>query len=544
MADGYARRTGQPQCVIVHVDVGTQALGPAFHNAASGRAPVLVLAGATPFTQDGELKGSRSEFINWYQDVPDQRAIVAQYCRHTAEIRSGRNIKQVVLRALQFAASEPQGPVYLMAAREVLEEEVPRVDIVPEHWNPLNLGALPGDAVVEIAEALATAERPLVVAGFIGRNPASVASLVSLAHQVPGLRVHDSSMSEMTFPATHPARLTPTGGAARVAVQEADVILILDADVPWIPATTHPRQGARIFHIDADPLKQRMQLFYIPATRRYLASARQALEQLTNYLSATPALLERLAEPSRADQKTVLQQKYAAKCAELAHKAHPPAQSGRPATVAYLSATLKSNLPSDTIWVSEAVSNHIAMADQLAAELPGSFVTKAGSGLGWNGGGALGVKLAADDQLRTQTTGEKGAGAARPFVCNITGDGSFLFSHPSAVAWIAAHYKIPVLTVVLNNGGWRAPRASATLVSPDGLAAKQSTDPAGMSALGIGFGERHEQPRFAGIAAEASAGWMVGERVERWEDVVGAVKRGRGAVAGQQRGCVLDVWIE
>jgi thiamine pyrophosphate-dependent acetolactate synthase large subunit-like protein len=54
--------------------------------------------------------------------VPDQAAIVRQYCRYTGEIKTGRNIKQMVSRALQFATSDPKGPVYLMAAREVLEE--------------------------------------------------------------------------------------------------------------------------------------------------------------------------------------------------------------------------------------------------------------------------------------------------------------------------------------------------------------------------------------------------------------------------------------
>lgn len=63
-----------------------------------------------------------SRFIHWLQDVPDQSAIVRQYCRYTGEIKTGRNIKQMVRRALEFATSDPKGPAYLMAAREVLEE--------------------------------------------------------------------------------------------------------------------------------------------------------------------------------------------------------------------------------------------------------------------------------------------------------------------------------------------------------------------------------------------------------------------------------------
>ena len=93
MADGYARLTGKPQCVIVHVDVGTQGLAAAVHNASCGRAPVLIFAGLSPFTIEGEMRGSRTEYIHWIQDVPDQKQILAQYCRYSAEIKTGKNIK-------------------------------------------------------------------------------------------------------------------------------------------------------------------------------------------------------------------------------------------------------------------------------------------------------------------------------------------------------------------------------------------------------------------------------------------------------------------
>lgn len=110
--DGYARVSGQPQAVIIHVDVGTQALGQGVHNASIGRAPVFIFAGLCPYIESGELLGSRNEYI---QDVPDQEAIVRQYCRYTGEVRTGLNIKQSVGRALQFAKGAPKGPVYLTA---------------------------------------------------------------------------------------------------------------------------------------------------------------------------------------------------------------------------------------------------------------------------------------------------------------------------------------------------------------------------------------------------------------------------------------------
>lgn len=75
-ADGYARLTHRPACVIAHVDVGTAALGQGLHNASSGRAPILVFAGVAPSTLHGEAPGSRSEHVQWYQDVPNQAAII------------------------------------------------------------------------------------------------------------------------------------------------------------------------------------------------------------------------------------------------------------------------------------------------------------------------------------------------------------------------------------------------------------------------------------------------------------------------------------
>ena len=93
MADGFARYSGQPQAVIVHVDVGTQALAAAMHNASCGRAPVLIFAGLSPYSIEGEHRGSRTEYIHWIQDVPDQKQIVSQYCRYAGEIKTGKNVK-------------------------------------------------------------------------------------------------------------------------------------------------------------------------------------------------------------------------------------------------------------------------------------------------------------------------------------------------------------------------------------------------------------------------------------------------------------------
>lgn len=439
MADGYARVTGKPQCVIVHVDVGTQALGAAVHNAAVGRVPVLIFAGLSPFTQEGELRGSRTEFIHWLQDTPDQKAILGQYCRYTGEIRTGTNVKQMVNRALQFATSTPSGPVYLCAGREVLEAEIEPYQIKQDQWEAVELGGLPRNAAAKIAKLLAGAEKPLLVTGYSGRNRNIPAALVELADTVKALRVLDSAACEMCFPADHPAWLGTKQGADD-SIPEADVIVVLHCDVPWIHTRCKPRDDAIIVHIDIDPLKLRMPLFYLPAQSRYLADALTSVEDIVAELKTGEAAQALSARDLAADEEA-RRKGYEAKLAKIA-KIAEPLEDGRFGT-GHLSKVLRATCPSDTIWSIEAVTNTVFAHDSIQPIEPGSWINCGGGGLGWSGGATLGIKLATD-----ALNGGKGK-----FVCQIVGDGTFLFSSPASVYWVSMRYKIPVLVIVLNNKG-------------------------------------------------------------------------------------------
>jgi len=90
MADGYARVTNKPQVVIIHVDVGTSALGAGLHNASVGRTPILILAGCCPITENGSIRGSRMEYQHWIQDAPDQKAIAVGHVRSRVTPQCGR----------------------------------------------------------------------------------------------------------------------------------------------------------------------------------------------------------------------------------------------------------------------------------------------------------------------------------------------------------------------------------------------------------------------------------------------------------------------
>ncbi|KAH7201143.1 acetolactate synthase [Fusarium oxysporum] len=499
MADGFARVTGRPQAVIVHVDVGTQALGCAVHNASVGRVPLLVFAGLSPFTIEGELKGSRTEYIQWLQDVHNQKAIVEQYCRYSGEVRTGANIKQLVNRALSFATSDPKGPVYLCAAREVLEAELDPYQIKQQYWAPIEPAALTSSAVRTIADALVTADEPLIVTGFTGRDKQAPHELVKLANTIKGLRVLDAGGSDMSFPADHRGWLGCSYSGDK-CFETADVILVLDCDVPWIPTRWKPNEEARVFHIDVDPLKQNMPLNeYIESNSSYKTQL-----QSTRYSKRWSQLLA----------------SYEPRLQTIEAAARPDAD-GHFGT-AYLINQVRKVVPDDSIFVVEAITNTQIVAEHLQVTLPGAWYNCGGGGLGWSGGGALGVKLATD------CTG------ANKFVCQIVGDGSYLFSFPGSVYWIAKRYDIPVLTIVLNNNGWNAPRKSLLLVNPDGPASKVANRD-----LNISF---TPTPDYAGIAKAAGHGDVGAFRASTANDLRGELATAVKFVLGG-KSAVFDAHI-
>ena len=509
MADGYARLTSKPQCVIVHVDVGTQGLGAAVHNASCGRAPVLIFAGLSPYTCEGELRGSRTEYIHWIQDVPDQKQIVGQYCRYTAEIKRGVNIKQMVGRAFQFATTKPMGPVYLVGSREAMEEEIEPYALDKRQWEGVGDAALSEKSLETIAEALVGADEPLLITGYSGRNHTAVGELVELADTVKGLRVLDTGGSDMCFPSNHRASVGVRYGVDD-CIKTADVILIADCDVPWIPTLCKPKPSARIFHIDSDPLKQQMPVFYLPTEGRWRVDSCTAFKQLHKYISSNPALSEKISSyTARWDR---LQTTYENRLSTIKELAQPSTDGYF--NTSYLSSAIRKVVPEDAIFAIEAVTSTAFVADQLLPSLPGTWINCGGGGLGWSGGGALGIKLAAGKER---------------FVCQIVGDGTFLFSVPGSVYWISQRYELPILTIVLNNQGWNAPKRSLLLVHPDGVGSKASNDE-----LNISF---EPSPDYAGIAKAAAAGNLWAGRAETMEELgsllplaVESVKRGVGAV--------------
>jgi len=442
-ADGYAMVTRQPQLVLVHVDVGTQNLGASVHNAARGRIPAIVVAGLSPVSTDPSVTGHRNEYIHYTQDTPGQSDIVAPYMKWMYELRAPEMTEAVVRRAMQIATSSPPGPVYLTGAREVWEAATPAVREKAENWRPARLGGLAPQDVEELHDALREAKRAIVITSYAGMDPDVPPRLTALAERF-GVGVIELGPQYVSFPGSHPCHL---GYQRNVLVDEADLILLLDVDVPWLESKVTPRDGARVFHVDVDPLKADLGYWHFPAQRSYQASTACVLQQLL-------ALDANGAQEGRAQRLEWIAQARPRSALSL-----PPSPAEGPITPAELTRAVRDLVNERTVVLVEAPSHAVMIASVLQTDRPGGYYQNHGAGLGWAINAAIGVKLASP-------------GAE---VITLIGDGSFIFGVPGSAYWVAGACATPTLTVVYDNGGWKSPRTSTMLVHPDGPAEKNDT---------------------------------------------------------------------
>jgi acetolactate synthase-1/2/3 large subunit len=504
-AHGYFLVTRRPQLVVVHVDVGTQNLGGNVHDAMRGQAGVVILAGRSPYTVDGVLPGSRDRAIQWQQDVTDQIGIVRGYVKWSHELGRVDTLHQLVPRAVQMAASEPCGPVYLTAAREVLMQAPSenQVDLGMAHRaRPLVTAAGDPRALEQLADWLASAEAPVAIAGNFGRHPEAVPRLTALADML-GMRIVDTR-GPLNVPSAHPLYADD----ASAAIAEADVLLLLDVDVPWIPRQVQPASNARIAQLDIDPLKETMALWGFPVDLPIQADSSKALSGLSEAVERHASAANRARWAERREQyASDSAQRRAALAASI-----QALRTRRPISAEWVGAALSECLPADSIVLDESVTSSEAVRRFLSRERPGSLLSAGAPGLGWALGAGVGVRLAAPDQT----------------VVALVGDGSFVFGSPVAALWAAQQAAAPFLTLVFNNGGYNASKMPVLGLFPDGASRRANAFP------GVRF---NTPPDYAALARSCHA---YGERVGDPSELPAAIDRGLAAVQAGQA-AVLDV---
>src|SRR3954452_12885044 len=250
MAHGYAVASGRVPAVMVHVSVGTANALCGVLNAARSNVPILFTAGRSPLTEEG-LAGARDTYIHWAQEMFDQAGMLREAVKWEYELRDGVQLENVLDRALTIATSPPQGPVYLSLPREFLAAPLAGFAYdSPARRVAASPHAADNAAIVEAARLHAAAKNPLIVTADLGRDRNAVPALAALAERF-AIPVVEHRQRYLNLPADHPCHL---GYNPTPLLDEADAILVLVCDVPWIPSRKKPRPNCRIVHLGLDPL--------------------------------------------------------------------------------------------------------------------------------------------------------------------------------------------------------------------------------------------------------------------------------------------------
>src|SRR6185312_13333466 len=448
MAEGYAFVTGRGQGVLVHVDVGTANTANAMHNAYRSRLPVLLMAGKAPYTANDELVGSRDTYVHFVQEPFDQASLVRPYLKWEWTLPSGVVVKEALRRAYSIAQSEPRGPVYLMMQRETLTQpwstdEIRRYSA--DEFAATSGGGADPKLVAVLAERLLTAENPILIAGYAGRNERASEMIDALA-QFAGIAIYEANMTNNI---SHDAPCF-IGFAADKAVPDADVGILVDVDVPWFPSDVQTHEKSFWAHIDIDTLKPGSPMWTFPGNLRMQGDSGRILEQVLEDLKAKATPRFKQAAAARMGRIKALREERIARAAKLA------SDKGKSGAINphYLMSELGKVLDDDAIIFNEGVTNAGAVLLQIPRKRPNTTMRSGGGGLGWSGSFALGAKLAAPDRLMVQ----------------VSGDGGFYFGNPSSVFAVSQQYKLPFFSIVLDNTGWNAVKQSTLRVYPEGEA--------------------------------------------------------------------------
>ena len=449
MAGGYAVATGRGQAVLVHVDAGTANAAMGLHNLCRTRIPVLLIAGRAPMSTFDDATGGRDTYVHFIQEPFDQASVVRPYVKWEYNLAWPSMAHEVVSRAGAVMQSDPTGPVYLTLPREVLAAPVDAASLGAfGHQNHLPVKAQGADAsaVRAIAEQLMRSENPMLVTAYAGRNHEAPALIEKLAI-LCGMRVCEFNTIYMNI-----RRDSPYFGGYNPAAftEQADFGLMVDVDVPWIPKTTRINPHAYWAQLDVDAIKRDIPMWGFPLNARIEGDSVRLITQLIEIIEASAAPEFKTKAAARG---LALQTAHAQNRKRAASLAQVPGVVNA-INPHYLCAAIGQQIRLQDVVLNEAIRNTMAVFEQIPREVPGSLMGLSGGGLGFSAGTALGIKLAQADNR----------------VIHFVGDGSFYFSNPSSVYAVASQYGLPILTVLLDNGGWSAVKESTLRMYPQGQA--------------------------------------------------------------------------
>ena len=419
MADGYAQATGKLAVCNLHAAPGLGNAMGMLYNAAKAGAPVLVTAGQ----QDMSIR--LTEPLLW----DDLATMARPLCKWSFEVASIAELPRAIRRAAKVALTAPTGPVFLSIPGDILTTEAP-ADL--DTGSPTRIGPrLRGDAaaIAAAADMIRAAQCPVIFAGDHVTKSDAHAELAALATAIGAPVYLEGMANTAAFPSNHPlyagtvARMTP---ALRAVMEKHDLLISIGADLLTQSQATGVEAlapGTPVVHLDDEPWQIGKNFAAAAAIQ---GDAKATLPELTALIGdcgahRTPGIIARLAA-AKAD----LLARAGAMAGDL------PLQ---PMPVLKLIGEL---LPADAIVIEELLSSGMNTVRHLVpAVCPDSWFGMRGGGIG------VAIPQAAGIQL---------ANPGRPVVV-LSGDGSAMYS--AAGLWTLAHYKLPVVTVIFNNRGYR-----------------------------------------------------------------------------------------
>lgn len=300
-----------------------------------------------------------------------------------------------------------------------------------------------------MSTALLTARKPLFIVGHLGRSPGALNVLCNISMQL-AIPIIGACSSAVPAPFSHPyffgtAYLYPTEEIHPLLVQDADVIVVLDSDTPWLPVRG-PSSSTRVFILDSgDPLRRGIGFWHIDAEGIYNCDGGVALQQIRDCM--TPDLYPQTADIKERGQRVrALRQQWLdpiEAAEEQFADVNPKADKLLYYTLPQIVSTFRRQLISrfglggNFVVLNEGITNYGGVWHHMRPEKSGQMITSGGSSLGWSLGAAVGVSLAGNAE-----------GKKHDLVAVIVGDGSFIFGIPSASYWMARKYEAVRLHVV------------------------------------------------------------------------------------------------
>lgn len=471
MADGFSLASGRPSFVNLHAAAG---LGNGIGNLVNVRAngsPVVVTAGQQDrrhLHHDPLLSG----------DLVSMAEPLTKWAR---QVESVEELAVVLRRALNDVLSPPTGPVFLSLPSDLLDE--PTEEAVPAASTLRRAAVSEGvQELADLLEAYAPGELA-IIAGDENAHVDGVPSLVAVAEQLEAPVWGAPLYGVTVFPARHrlwQGALPSNASAINQVLGRYKAVFVVGGQVlkvyPWTPGPALPEHVALI-HLSPDPAELGRAW---PCLLGVAGHPRATLDRLSTILRTAG----RHQDTGEATPSTALQDRH--REIETRYAALP--MDPDVAVHAVLRA-----LPQNVAVVNEAVTTGLAVRDLHAATIPGRYFFARGGGLGWGMPASVGVSLALDSE---------------PVVCFV-GDGSALYS-PQAM-WTAARERLPIVYVVVNNGGYR--------ILKDALVARGRASAQQQRYIGMDLND--PQPDHQALAASMG---VPSHRIERASDVSAAVE--------------------